>query len=89
MKKTLYLKCIIAYIIFGVFAFFLIGLLVPMIAQDTLKKERAEDLYTEAVLIADTYASGLYTNDTSLGAVKNQLDVLSVFINATSSRKRW
>ena len=54
-----------------------------MIAQDTLKKERAEDLYTEAVLIADTYASGLYTNDTSLGAVKNQLDVLSVFINAT------
>ena len=83
MKKTLYLKFIIAYIIFGVFGFFLIGLLVPMIAQDTLKKERAENLYTEAVLIADTYASGLYTNDTSLGAVKNQLDVLSVFINAT------
>jgi len=41
MKKTLYLKFIIAYIIFGVFGFFLIGLLVPMIAQDTLKKERA------------------------------------------------
>ena len=83
MKKTLYLKFIIAYIIFGVFGFFLIGMLIPMIAGDTLKKEKAEDLYTEAVLIADTYASGLYTNDTSLGAVKNQLDVLSVFLNAT------
>lgn len=83
MKKTLYLKFILAYVIFGVFAFFLIGLLVPMIAGDSLKKEKAQDLYTEAVLIADTYASGLYTNDTSLATVKSELDVLSIFLDST------
>jgi len=83
MKKTLYLKFLLAYLIFGICGFFVIGLLVPMIGQDQLRKEQSEKLYAEAVLIADTYASGLYTNETSLETVKNQIDALSLYLSAT------
>lgn len=34
-------------------------------------------------LIANTYASGLYSNDTNLETVKGQLDALAVYLNST------
>lgn len=83
MKKTLYLKFILAYVIFGFFGFIVITTFVPNMTEEQLTREKANALYTEATLIADTYASGLYTNDTSLETVKEQLDVLSVYLNST------
>lgn len=79
MKKTLYLKFIIAYIIFGVFGFVIVTLFVPRLAMQTLTNQKSESLYSEATLIANTYASGLYSNETSLETVKLQLDVLSIY----------
>lgn len=83
MKKTLYLKFILAYVIFGFFGFIVITTFVPNMTQEQLTREKANALYSEATLIADTYASGLYTNDTSLETVKEQLDILSVYLNST------
>lgn len=82
MKKTLYLKFILAYLIFGFFGFVIIATFVPSMTIEHLKRERAEDLYAEATLIADTYASGLYTNETSLDTVKSHLDALGVYLSA-------
>ncbi len=83
MNKTLYLKFILAYVIFGIFGFIIITTFVPSMTSEHLIRERASALYSEAALIADTYASGLYTNDISLETVKTQLDTLSVYLNST------
>ncbi len=83
MKKTLYLKFILAYIIFGTFGFIIITTFVPNMTMEYLVREKAESLYSEATLIANTYASGLYTSETSLETVKNQMDALAIYLNST------
>jgi len=83
MKKTLYLKFILAYFIFGVFGFVIISTLVPNMINNHLIRGKADALYSEATLIANTYASGLYTNETTLETVKNQLDALAIYMNST------
>ncbi|MCR5719017.1 MAG: HAMP domain-containing histidine kinase [Lachnospiraceae bacterium] len=82
MRKTLYLKFILAYFIFGIFAFITVTTVVPGMIRSHLLQNKADTLYTEASLIANTYASGLYTSDTSLETVKTQLDSLSVYLNS-------
>lgn len=83
MKKTLYLKFVLAYFIFGVFGFIIVTTFVPNMTKEHLVREKAESLYSEATLIANTYASGLYTNEASLETVKVQLDSLAVYLNST------
>ena len=83
MKKTLYWKFILAYAIFGIFGFVIVSTFVPNMIQDHLVRQKAESLYQEATLIANTYASGLYSSETTLETVKNQLDALSVYLNST------
>lgn len=83
MRKTLYLKFVLAYFIFGVFSFIMVTTFVPNMTKEHLIREKAESLYAEATLIANTYATGLYTSETDLETVKNQLDSLSVYLGAT------
>lgn len=83
MRKTLYLKLILAYIIFGLFGFVVVATFVSNMTMDHLKKEHADALYREATLIANTYATDLYNNEVSLETVKKQLDSLDTYLNAT------
>lgn len=83
MKKTLYLKFILAYLIFGFFGFVTIATFVPSMTLEHLRREKAEALYSEATLISESYASGLYTNETALTTVKSHLDALSVYLGST------
>lgn len=82
MKKTLYFKFILAYLIFGIFGFIIISTFIPTMIEEKLVKDKAKDLYTEAILIAEDYASGLYTSETSLETVKTILDALAVYMNS-------
>lgn len=83
MKKTLYLKFILAYFIFGVFSFIMVTTFVPNMTKEHLIREKAENLYAEATMISNTYASGLYNSETDLETVKTLLDSLSVYLNST------
>lgn len=83
MKKTLYLKFVLAYIIFGVFGLIAVVTFVPSLTEQQLIKERSSALHSEASLISDTYAAELYTSETSLEDVKEQLDFLSVYLDST------
>ena len=83
MRKTLYLKFCLAYLIFGFFGFFVVATFVSSMTLEHLKREKSEALYKEATLIANSYASDLYTNDISLDTVKKQLDAIDLFIDAT------
>lgn len=82
MKKTLYLKFVLAYFIFGIFSFIMVSVFVPSITREQLVREKAEILYAEAMLISDTYATGLYTSETDLETVKTQLDFLAVYLES-------
>ncbi len=82
MKKTLYLKFVLAYLIFGAFGFIIVTTFVPSMTREHLVREKADSLYSEATLIANTYAGGLYTNETNLETVKTQLDSLAVYMEA-------
>ena len=83
MRKTLYLKFVLAYIIFGVFGFIVVATFVSNMTTEHLKREKADALYREATLIANTYASDLYNNNTTLDVVKSQLDALDTYLSAT------
>jgi len=83
MRKTLYLKFLLAYFIFGVFGFIVVSTFSPSMAQDHYIKENAERLYSEATLISSTYASELYNSEISLEDVKSEMDALSSFMGAT------
>ena len=82
MKKTLYLKFCLAYLIFGIFGFIIIAVFVSNLTLEHLRREKADALYREATLVANTYASDLYDNTTSLDTVKKQLDALDTYLSA-------
>lgn len=82
MRKTLYLKFCLAYLIFGCFGFFIVATFTSNMTLEHLKREKADALYKEATLIANTYASDLYNNEVSLDVVKKQLDAIDIFIGA-------
>lgn len=83
MRKTLYLKFVLGYIIFGFFGFVVVATFVSSMTLEHLKRDKADALYKEATLIANTYASDLYNSEASLDTVKNQLDALDTYLSAT------
>lgn len=83
MRKTLYLKFLLAYLIFGFFGFIAVATFVSSMTMEHLRREKADSLYREATLIANTYASDLYNNQASLDAVKTQLDLMDTYLSAT------
>ncbi len=83
MRKTLYLKFLLAYLIFGAFGFITVATFVSSMTMEHIKREKADALYREATLIANTYASDLYDNKTSLDTVKTQLDALDSYLSST------
>lgn len=83
MRKTLYLKFLLAYLIFGFFGFIVVATFGSSMTLEHMKREKADTLYKEATLIANTYASDLYNNEASLETVKVQLDSLAVYLDST------
>lgn len=83
MRRTLYLKFLLAYLIFGIFGFAVVATFVSSMTYDHLVKEQSEALYKEATLIANTYAMDLYNNDAALDTVKKQLDAMEKYTGAT------
>ena len=83
MKKTLYLKFLLAYLIFGFFGFIVVATFVSNMTKNMLTQNKAETLYTEATMIADTYATDLYNSKTSLDIVKREIDMLDAYLSST------
>ena len=77
MKKTLYLKFVVAYCIFGFFGFVIIATFVSSMTLEHLKREKANALYKEATLIANTYATDLYDGEISLESAQRQLEAIA------------
>ncbi len=81
MKRTLYLKFLLAYLLFGLFGFIAVATFVSSMTLEHCRRDKAENLYAEATQIANTYASDLYNSETSLEAVQEQLSALSKYMD--------
>ena len=81
MRKTLYLKFILAYILFAFFGFITVATFVSRLTYEYCQRQTSRDMYREASRIADTYAVDLYNSEISLETVQNQMESLSYFMD--------
>lgn len=83
MKRTLYLKFVLAYLIFGFFGFIVVATFTSSMTLEHLKRERADALYKEATLVSNSYAADLYNNEITLESVWRQIEAIDTFLNAS------
>lgn len=83
MRKTLYPKFVLAYLIFGFFGFIVVATFVSGMLLEQIKREKTDTLYREANYIAKTYASDLYDSKTSLDSVQKLLLSLDIYLDST------
>ncbi len=82
MRRTLYLKFILAYILFGIFGFIVVATFVSNMYLDRCESTKADTLYKEATAIANSYGQDLYNSETSIDSVYRQLAALSSYNGA-------
>ena len=83
MKRTLYLKFVLAYLIFAFFGFIVVATFTSSMTLEQLKRERANALYEEAMLISNSYAADLYNSEITLESVWRQIEAIDTFIDAS------
>ncbi len=83
MKRTLYIKFLLAYLLFGIFGFIVVATFVCGMTFDRLKRDKADSMYRMATQIANTYAADLYNSETSLEAVHEELASLSMYMDGS------
>ncbi len=83
MRRTLYLKFLAAYVLFGILAFMTIATLTSGMTLRHLTRVQAKSLYREASLVASSYALRIYTNDEDgAKSAKSQLKAIDTYISA-------
>ncbi|MBO6016368.1 MAG: HAMP domain-containing protein [Lachnospiraceae bacterium] len=83
MRRTLYLKFLLAYVIFGCFAFIVVATFSSNLTTEHIKRETAETLYREASQISRLYATKLYNNQITLESVTDQLNALAAYVSCS------
>ncbi len=83
MKRTLYVKFLLAYLLFGIFGFVVVATFVYGMTYDRLRRDKADSMYQMATQIANTYAADLYNSETSLEAVYGELTSLSMYMDGS------
>lgn len=83
MKRTVYLKFVLAYLIFGFFGFIVIATFSSSLITERIQLENAESLYSEANMIAKTYAADLYKNEITIESAYSQLRALATYLSAS------
>lgn len=83
MRKTLYLKFLLAYVIFGFFGFIVVATFSSSLIEQRVKTENAQSLYSEASMISQTYASDLYNSAITIESAYNQLHALGTYLSAS------
>ena len=81
MKKTIYTKFIIAYLIFGLLSILTIELFTSDLTLNHLATQKADDLYKEANMIANQYGIDYYSGELKLSAIRRQLLAIDTFLD--------
>ena len=79
MKKRLYLKLLIGYVIFGILGFILVSTFSSHYTYEYIEDTEVDRLYKEANMIASTYASNYFNEDITVDDLHDSLATLSTF----------
>ena len=82
MKKTLYIKLLLGYLLFGILGFVLVSTVTAQIQMHYLEQNTASDLYREATMVANNYATEYYNETTTLDDLQCQLETLDTYLGA-------
>lgn len=82
MRKTLYLKFLLAFVIFGIFGFLAVALVSSSLMFEHVKRDTALSYYEEATQISNTYATELYNSEITIESAYTQLLALSTYLSA-------
>ena len=81
MKRTLYLKFLLGYLIFGILGFILVSTLTNYGLRSQVETTQAHTLYTECTKIASHYAANYYNGGMELEELHSLLATVSSYMN--------
>ncbi|MBR1523781.1 MAG: two-component sensor histidine kinase, partial [Lachnospiraceae bacterium] len=82
LHRTLYLKLLLAYLLFFLLSFVMISTINSRMILNDLTRTRAESLYRESRLVATTYGNQLYSGPTARENALQQLKAIDTYISA-------
>lgn len=82
MKRTLYLKLITGFVLFGILGFCIIATFTSHETSEYMEKREADSLYREATMIANTYATNYFNSNMTLSELQEQLRSLDSYLSA-------
>lgn len=82
MKRTLYLKLITGFVLFGILGFLIVATFTSHYTAEYMEKKEADSLYREATLIANTYATNYFSSSMTLDELQEQLSLLDSYLSA-------
>lgn len=82
MKRRLYLKFLLSYVIFGVLVFIVLFTFTQHSVVSWVEKREARNLYRESALIASEYATEFTNSTLSLEDFQAQMETLSAYLSA-------
>lgn len=82
MKKTIYPKLIIGYLLFGILGFTVVSTITAHFSFQYVKKNEIANLYKEANLIASDYAVSYYSNYITLSDFETRLKAIHTYLSA-------
>lgn len=81
MKRTLYLKFLSGYLVFGILGFILVSTVTHHGLRNQVEASEARTLYTECTEIASRYALNYYNGSLELSDLHCQLETISRYMN--------
>ncbi|MCR5625815.1 MAG: HAMP domain-containing protein [Lachnospiraceae bacterium] len=81
MRKTLYLKFLGAYLLFGILCVITIGTVTAKLTLEHLTREKANSLYREASLVSQQYATLIMSDRAGVDTARAQLKALDTYIS--------
>lgn len=80
-RHTLYIKFLLAYVVFGFLCIIVQAFLTSPLSLKLLMDEKSSELYKQATRIAESYATNFYKDDLSTDEVIGQLKAIDAFTN--------
>lgn len=81
MKRTLYLKFLSGYLVFGILGFVLVSTVTHHGLRNQVEASEARTLYTECTAIASRYALNYYNGSLELTDLHSHLETISHYMN--------
>lgn len=82
MRRSLYTKFILGYIVFGLLGFLAVAFISSRMTYNFLLRETSENLYNEASLMADTYSEIFNSYGDIENNVSSQIEIVAEYLDS-------